>query len=137
MSLPPIIVTQEDFQELCALFERTPASAEDAIDRLDAELARAELVSASQVPPDVVTMGSHVLFEELGSGVCRALTLVYPRDADAAEGRISVLSPVGSALLGLRTGQTIEWPIEGDRVRRYRIRAVLFQPQAAERHAVP
>lgn len=129
MSRPPIIVTHEDLEALTELFARLPPSAEDAMVMLDEELARAEVVPAARVPADVVTMGSRVLFDELGSGITRVTTLVYPRSADPTSGRVSVLSPMGAALLGLRAGQTIEWNAEGGGPRRYRVRSVLHQPQ--------
>ena len=129
MTLPDIVITEEDFHALCMLLERAPAGG--AADRLDVEMARARIVPSSQVGSDVVTMNTRLIVEELTSDMRRVVTIVYPDDSDADEGRISVLSPLGCALIGLRTGQTIEWSVPGRPVSRYQIGAVLYQPQAA------
>ena len=93
-----------------------------AADRLAAELDRAVIVEV--LPPDVVTPGSSVRFEEEGTGAVRRATLVYPNEADAGAGRISVLAPIGAALLGLTPGDRIRWPLPGGREARLRILAV-------------
>lgn len=131
MTLPDIVITEEDFHALCMLLERAPASGQVAADRLDVEMARARIVSSSEVGSDVVTMNSRLIVEELTSDVRRIVTVTYPDDSNADEGRISVLSPLGCALIGLHTGQTIEWSVPGRPASRFRIGAVLFQPQAA------
>lgn len=74
------------------------------------EAERARLRSAAAIPADVVTMGSIVEFLDDSSDGPRTVTLVYPGDADISEGRISILTPVGAALIGLRAGQSILWP---------------------------
>lgn len=74
------------------------------------EAERARLHRAADIPADVVTMGSVVEFVDETHGVPRTVTLVYPSDADIAQGRISILTPVGAALIGLRAGQSILWP---------------------------
>jgi len=74
------------------------------------EAERARLHSAATIPADVVTMGSAVEFLDDSSDGPRTVTLVYPGDADISEGRISILTPVGAALIGLRAGQSILWP---------------------------
>ena len=74
------------------------------------EAGRARLHKPANIPADVVTMGSVVTFVDAASGAPRTVTLVYPSDADIAEGRISILTPVGAALIGLRAGQSILWP---------------------------
>lgn len=74
------------------------------------EIARATIHKAERIPSDVVTMRSTVEFVDENSGAARTLQLVYPRDADISAGRISILTPVGAGLIGLREGQTIRWP---------------------------
>ncbi|MGC4064143.1 MAG: nucleoside diphosphate kinase regulator [Polyangiaceae bacterium] len=98
---------------------------------LTEEIARARLVPQSAIPPDVVTMNSRVLVRDDATGKHSALTLVYPRDADADQGRVSVLAPMGSALLGLSVGQTIEWPLPGGRTKRIAVLRIDYQPEAA------
>lgn len=136
MGLPEIVVTEDDYRDLCALLEGAPAASRLAVDRLDLEIARARIVPTESVAADVVTMGATVRVEELVTDTRRVVTLVYPGDADADAGRISVLSPLGSALIGLRAGQIIEWAVPGRPRSRYRVAAVLAQPVRARRDAV-
>lgn len=132
MTLPEIVITEEDFDALCSLIERAQASQRAAADRLDREVARARIVPSSEVGSDVVTMNTRLVVEELTSDApSRVVTVVYPEDAAPEEGRISVLSPLGCALLGLRVGQTIEWSVPARPTSRYRVGTVLYQPQAA------
>ena len=74
------------------------------------ELDRAEILPSYEIPADAVTMGATVGFVVEETGERRTVELVYPRDADIAEGRISILTPMGAGLIGLRVGQTISWP---------------------------
>lgn len=93
-----------------------------AAERLGAELDRAIVVDT--LPPRVVAPGTRVRYQDESTGVVRDAVLVYPGDADASAGRISVLAPIGAALLGLAVGDTIEWPLPGGRDARLRILAV-------------
>ncbi len=129
LDTPEIIVTAHDLQRLRAL--SVSPDLEDALEGLDQELWRARVVGEAEVPPDVVTMNSRILFEDLEAGVERELTLVYPDEADIDSKKVSVLAPMGTAVLGLRVGQTIEWPLPRNRSKRIRIVKVLFQPEAA------
>lgn len=128
---PKIILSTLDLERLEVLLERPEYQAFPGIDALGEELARAEVVEPEQVPPTVVTMNSSVRFEMLPGGESFELTLVYPRDMNGDPQRISVLAPVGSALLGLSVGQEIEWPVPGGRNIRVRIMAVTYQPERA------
>lgn len=74
------------------------------------ETSRARLHSGAAIPSDVVTMGSFVEFVDEGTGAQRLVQLVYPPEADISAGRISILTPVGAGLIGLREGQSILWP---------------------------
>lgn len=74
------------------------------------ETSRAELHSAANIPPDVVVMNAVVEFVDEANGQSRTVRLVYPCDADIDAGRISILTPVGAGLIGLRQGQSISWP---------------------------
>lgn len=124
---PHIVVTTSDFERL----QRVLSSHDGAgVDRLDIELARAEVVDPHEVPSDVVTMNSEVVSEDLATGVKRTVRIVYPEDADAQQGRVSVLAPLGSALLGLGVGQEIEWRMPQG-IRRLRVVAVPYQPEAS------
>jgi len=123
---PDIVVTSRDLQRLQALIR---GSASGVVDQLDEELERAEVVAPGEVPRDVVTMNSEVTFEDTGSGVQRSVRVVYPEAADAARGLISILSPLGAALLGLRVGQEFDW-IMSQGNRRVRVIGVPYQPEA-------
>ncbi|NMO15643.1 nucleoside diphosphate kinase regulator [Pyxidicoccus fallax] len=131
---PRILVSRSDFDHLQRLIDQQ-GDGRDAplVERLDQELARAEVVEL--VPPGVVAMNSTVIFEEEGApGTRRQVKLCYPREARTDEGCISVLAPIGSALLGLSVGQSIDWEVPGGR-RRLRILAVPEQPLPSERPA--
>lgn len=129
MSAPSITITRLDLQRL----ERVLASLQDVtpgVEALEQELARANVVGHDEVPAGVVTMNSRVHCREEASGKDYHLTLVYPQDA-GGEGRVSILAPVGSALLGLSVGQHIDWPAPGGKQLKLTLLAVEYQPEAA------
>jgi regulator of nucleoside diphosphate kinase len=101
---------------------------------LASELARADIVAARDVPPDVVTMNSRVVFEDAATGRTTEVTIVFPQDADVDHGKVSVLAPVGTALLGLAEGESIVWPFPDGSSRCLRVLEVTFQPEAAPPH---
>lgn len=107
---PNIIITNTDLERLWPLIDQhdTPTA-----ESLASELHRAVIVDARAVPADVVTMNSEVEYEDCETRTRRRVRLVYPHDADATSGRISVLAPIGSALIGLRVGQAIDWATPG------------------------
>ena len=127
-----IILTQQDLNRLHALIEGVQAERNvEAAEALESELSRAQVVEPGAVPPDVITMNSRVRFVDESNGSEREATLVYPQDAAASEGRISILAPIGSALIGLRAGDSIDWPLPNGRSKRLRIVEVVWQPEAA------
>ncbi len=128
---PRIVVTSTDMERLRTLIDTT---AGDKADALDAELLRAEVVEPTQVSPDVVTMNSRVVYRDEDTGETREVTLSYPQDASLEQGRVSVLAPVGAALLGLSVGQEMDWELPGGKLKRLRIVSVTYQPQAAGHH---
>ena len=128
---PSIILTLLDVQRLERLIETLDDSLPGVI-ALQKELDRAEtIVSHKEVPAGVVTMNSRVHCREQSSGKDYHLTLVYPKDANADEGKISILAPVGSALLGLQAGQHINWPAPGGKTLKLELLEVEYQPEAA------
>jgi regulator of nucleoside diphosphate kinase len=129
-SNPPIIVSSRDAARIEALLEGEGAGSA-VRPALEAELLRAEIREPEQMPADVVTMDSRVACVEESSGKEHVIRLVHPRDADAGAGKVSVLAPVGAALLGLSVGQSIDWPLPGGRMTRIRVARVLEQPDAA------
>ena len=92
---------------------------------------RAEIRDPADMPPDVVTMNSTVRFKMQNSENEFCLTLVYPKDVQGDESRISVLAPVGSALLGLKVGDSIAWPGPAGRTIEVEILEVVYQPERA------
>ena len=133
MSVRTILVTRSDMQKLMKLLDlRGTSRARDRqhLEMLAHELERAEVVPSEDIPSDVVTMHSHVLVRDLDSGRETGYTLVFPVDADINEGRISVLAPIGTALLGYREGDELEWQVPGG-ARRLKIVRVPYQPEAS------
>jgi regulator of nucleoside diphosphate kinase len=125
---PRIILSRKDHDRLQRLLEQQGDGRNATlVERLDQELARAEVVE--QVPAEVVAMNSTVLYEEEETGARREVRLCYPRDARSDTGCISVLAPIGSALLGLSVGQSIEWQVPSGR-RRLRVLAVRSASEA-------
>ena len=103
----------------------------EAASALADELGRAEVVPLDQLAGNVVTMNSRVVFRDEQTGETREASLVYPADSDPDNGRISVLAPIGSALLGLAVGQAIDWPLPRGRTKRLRIVEIIYQPEEA------
>ena len=97
---------------------------------LETELERAKMVPSEAVPNDVVTMNSQVRLVDLDTNEDIACTLVFPEDADMGKGRISVLAPVGTAMLGYRVGDSFEWQVPAGK-RRLLVKEILYQPEAA------
>lgn len=98
------------------------------------ELERAELVEPAAMPNDVITMNSTAKVRVVAEGQAdqeHELTLVYPRDANGGGDNVSILAPVGSALLGLRVGGSIDWPMPGGRSARLHVLSIRYQPEAA------
>jgi regulator of nucleoside diphosphate kinase len=123
--LPPsIIVSRRDADRLEALLDAPQWHDHPGADALATELARAEVVDDEAMPADVVGMGSRVECIDEASGERHAISLVYPHEADVDAGRISILAPVGSALLGLSPGQSIDWTLPGGRVLKLRVLGV-------------
>lgn len=118
---PKVVVSSDDYKRLSSLMDQLPVSA--AIDRLVDELERAEIIENTKVPSGLVKMHSRVTFTILSKQKTFTYTLVYPHEA-TTDDTLSVLTPVGSALLGLSVGQEIEWPLGENRTTQVRIDSV-------------
>jgi len=116
MELEKLIISDQDYARLSKL--RDSQILED-------ELSRAVLVPSDQVPANVVKMNARVTYLDESNGTTREVELVYPEEADSSNGKISVLTPVGSALLGLEVGQTIEWLFPNHQSRLLRVISVM------------
>lgn len=127
-SLGERTLTELDHVRLCGLLRRAEADADSPLHEC---LASADLVPSREVGPDVVTLYSQLLLADAADGTRRKLTLVYPADAEPEAGFVSVLSPVGTALLGRRVGSTASWVTPDGRRHAAEIVALLFQPEAS------
>jgi regulator of nucleoside diphosphate kinase len=131
MARRSIIITNADRQRLGTVLERAREQGlqrRRQLDDLEHELERAEVVDQAEVPADVITMNSTAILTDLDTGEKHEYTLVYPNGANAEEGRVSVLAPVGTAMIGYRVGDVINWPVPAGRVR-LRVDEVLYQPE--------
>lgn len=100
------------------------------LEELQRELEKARIVASTEVPPDVVTMNSRLLLRDLDGEEDLTVTLVFPKDADLTTGAMSILAPIGTAILGYREGDEVEWPVPSG-TRRIRIARILYQPEQA------
>ena len=128
-----IYITELDYNRLSALIEKTRES--NGVDReylkkLEAELDRAEIVDPKRIPANVITMRSTVRLKDLVSGEENTYSLVFPTEADFSQGKISVLAPIGTAILGYKSGDTIEWSVPSG-LRRLKVDRIIYQPEAA------
>jgi regulator of nucleoside diphosphate kinase len=100
------------------------------LENLVKELDRAIVVPSKEVPPDVITMNSQVRLRDLDTDEEMIYTLVFPEDADISQGKVSVLAPIGTAMLGYRVGETFEWEVPVG-TRKIKIEEILYQPEAS------
>lgn len=126
-----ITLSSRDLDRLEDLLESVSIQTLPGKADLLAELDRAEVVAPEEVPPTLVTMNSTVRFAIVDSGEEFCMTLVYPKDVNGAADRISVLAPVGSALLGLSAGDELDWPRPGGEMMTVRVLDVVYQPERA------
>ncbi|HKS30039.1 MAG TPA: nucleoside diphosphate kinase regulator [Pyrinomonadaceae bacterium] len=131
-----IYITEIDRQRLEKLIEKAAERDGDGLAnqeylrRLEQELEHAVTVPSEEVPGDVITMRSRVRLSDLSTGEKVTYTLVFPSEANFDEGKISVLAPIGTAMLGYRAGSIIEWQVPSG-LRRLKVEEVLYQPEAA------
>ncbi|HPQ81208.1 MAG TPA: nucleoside diphosphate kinase regulator [bacterium] len=124
-----IYLTDQDLNRLQELVALSHGNSD--VEALEDELNRAIVVTQEMIPPDVVTMNSTVRFRDMTSSKEMEVTLVYPKDSDMGKGRLSVMAPVGMALIGLSVGQSVEWPLPQGGVKRLKILSILYQPEAS------
>ena len=120
---PAITIARTDHERLTTLAESFSAKNSPIADELLVELDRARIVEDGRLAPDVVRMGSRLRFTT-DAGEDRTVTLVYPGEADIAEGKVSVLTPIGAALIGLSAGQSIDWTGRDGRTHRLTVESV-------------
>jgi regulator of nucleoside diphosphate kinase len=128
-----IHITEYDLTRLRELIRaagHTDYRGSEYLDQLTNELNRAKIVATEEVPPDVVTMNSKVRLEDVDTGEEMVFTLVFPEEADIPQDKISVLAPIGTAMLGYRVGDTFEWQVPAG-LRRIKVKEILYQPKSS------
>jgi regulator of nucleoside diphosphate kinase len=128
-----IYITSKDLNRLRTLLRDAMEKGQDSkanLGLLNDELNQSEVCEQKDIPKDVITMNSRVHLRDLDSNEDLIYTLVYPAHANVKLGRISVLAPIGAAMIGYRVGDVIEWPVPGG-LRHLQVKEVLFQPEAA------
>jgi regulator of nucleoside diphosphate kinase len=128
-----IFITDFDLERLEELIEnaRRRSSRDDKhLEELEQELITADVVPPNDIPPDVITMNSRVCLQDMETGENLVYTLVFPADADLESGKISVLAPIGTAMIGYRVGDTIKWQVPAG-TRKFKVKSMLYQPEAA------
>ena len=128
-----VYVTEQDMARLELIVDSAPQKSDhekENVRRLSEDLNRASIIDTENVPRDVVTMNSKVCVMDVDSGEEMTFILVFPEAADFSRGKVSVLAPVGSAVLGYRAGDVVEWKVPSGK-RRLRIKEVLYQPESA------
>jgi regulator of nucleoside diphosphate kinase len=117
MKLPVITISERDALRLRKLVAASAATHTEHIEKLKTELERAHIVPETELPSHVIAMNSTVELEDLEDGEIMTYTLVYPESADAAAGKISILAPLGMAMLGFKVGDEFEWPVPAGTLR--------------------
>jgi len=126
--LPPLVICETDYDSLFLLSERTAQQLPKVSAFLAAELERADVLPVEKMPNDVVMMRSRAVFRMVDSGTDRTVTLVYPAEADIQKDKLSILTPVGTALLGMSAGQTMSWRDRAGATKSLIVKTVLSQP---------
>lgn len=126
------MIADNDYERLLRLVNSRRHSGHDAesLEVLEQELERAIIVNGGELPDNVVTMNSHVQVKDLDRNHELSYQIVFPADANAGKNRVSVLAPLGTGLLGYRTGDVVEWPVPSG-MRRLQIIAVKHEPEFA------
>jgi regulator of nucleoside diphosphate kinase len=131
MNARKIYITGYDRERLERLLKQPPdEELAGYLKDLRSELDRAVVIEPVEIPPDVITMNSTVSLIDVDSSDEEEFTLVFPKDADADSGRISVMAPLGTAMLGYRVGDVFEWDVPMGR-KHWRVAKVIYQPEAA------
>jgi regulator of nucleoside diphosphate kinase len=129
-----IYVTTSDYDRLSGLIEmsreRNGDTDREYLDQLEQELNQAEVVNPKEIPQDVITMRSKVRLKDLKSGQTATYSVVFPSEANSNKGYVSVLAPIGRALLGNRSGDVVESQVPSG-LRRLKVQEIVYQPEAA------
>ena len=129
MNRKKIIVSSRDYTKLAGIIGSKPGSCEAEYKELFEELKNAVLVEPENIPADVITMNSKVRFKDIEESEDYIFSLVYPEDADTSKGKLSILAPIGTALLGYRVGDKVKWKVPAG-IKTFLVEEVLYQPEA-------
>ncbi len=132
MVMKNIYITDNDMRrlrELIMVARQFKKEEERYLQELEAELNRATIIKSQDVPPDVITMNAEVHLRDLNMKEEITYTLVFPDQADASQGRVSILAPIGTALLGYSVGDVIEWKVPAG-VAKLKVEKIIYQPEA-------
>ena len=131
MNKNTIYLTDKDYNRLLQVVQlQRQKNGLFVVAALSQELKRAKVVSAKEIPADVITMNSRVRLKEMRSAAELDLDIVYPKDADVGKRKVSVLAPVGTAVLGCKVGDEVKWPVAQGMVT-YKVQELIYQPEAA------
>jgi regulator of nucleoside diphosphate kinase len=133
MNQPVIFITKNDEEKLRELIRKaqyTEYRGSDYLKMLAGELDKAQVVDPREIPPNVITLNSTVRLVDLESDDEMVYTLVFPEEADISQGKISILAPVGTGMLGYRVGDIFEWDTPGGK-RSIRVKEIIHQPEAS------
>lgn len=130
MNRKKIIVSSRDYTKLAGIISGKPGSGETEYKELFEELKNAVLVEPEKMPADVITMNSKVRFKDIEESEDYIFSLVYPEDADTSKGKLSILAPIGTALLGYRVGDKVKWKVPAG-IKTFLVEEILYQPEAS------
>lgn len=131
MTRPAIIINEFDAERIDRLLEQPAYANSPVANALNDELDRAQMCAPEDMPHDVVSMNSQIRFRDLTTGEERVRTLVFPAQMTDSSTQLSVMAPVGAALLGLRAGSAIHWELPGGTSTHLEVLELLYQPEAA------
>lgn len=133
MENKPIYITEFDLERLQKLLweaQSTDYRKSEYLENLQKEIRRAVVVSPQDIPGDVITMNSIVSLKDIETGEEETYTLVFPEDSNPAQGKISILAPIGTGMLGYKVGDTFEWIVPAGK-RRLQVKNIVYQPEAS------
>ena len=133
MNQPSIFITTKDVEKLRDLIREafhTEYRGSDYLKQLAGEIEKASVVEPNQIPSDVITLNSTARLIDRETKEEMVYTLVFPEDADTSQGKISILAPIGTAMLGYKVGDTFEWDTPGGK-RISHVKEILYQPEAS------
>lgn len=131
MTKPNLAISELDAERLDRLLEQPAFAGTPIAQALNEELDRAEIMPSAEIPSDVVTMNSRVRFRDLTTDEEHTRTLVYPVNMKDSNEQLSVMAPLGAALLGMHVGSTIDWKLPNGAAARVEVLELLYQPEAA------